>query len=470
MSVFLREGILVAKDLGKSVKYAQCAAEKGHLRAASNYAIALVRGEGIPKDSKKAAEIFLHVIELLESQENELKARAQYNYGWLCYIGDGVQRSYSEAVKYLRLSEAGGCARAKQLLGNCYYFGHGVDKDVVKAFEYWEDAAQCGDVTAQYNLGICYYYGDGVPQNMDNATKYFRSAADAGYPPAQYNYGLILHHLEENPEEYWGKAAAHGHLPSAYSLAMLKYADNRGVTDDTIRQCRKLAEIHHHREAVYNLGVCLYHGDGVKEDKDMAAYHFKEAADGGSSWGKCNYGVCLFLGHGVDMNREEARRYFQSSANDENPYGMYNYGICLYYGMGVDRDRDEGVEYVRWAIENAGEDDVNFCSMARVMYGIFLNFGEGVEQNEEEAERLFTEVESSECQVKWKIAARDALAGHYKVVGEEEILSMAPIDTSLEMIATCDDNPVSVVDGQEMALPQQEVTAVRSGWRKIECC
>jgi hypothetical protein len=68
-------------------------------------------------------------------------ARAQYSIGAMYTKGDGVEKSYAEALKWYKLSEAQGNANASVALGNAYRFGLGVTQDSDQAFKYFKVAA-----------------------------------------------------------------------------------------------------------------------------------------------------------------------------------------------------------------------------------------------------------------------------------------------------------------------------------------
>ena len=85
---------------------------------------------------------------LLRGFAEEGAEGAQYILGNRYYIGDGVEKSYTEAVKWYRLAADQGYAGAQCNLGYCYEHGNGVAKDYNKAVEYYILAARQGDKDA----------------------------------------------------------------------------------------------------------------------------------------------------------------------------------------------------------------------------------------------------------------------------------------------------------------------------------
>ena len=95
-----------------------------------------------------------------------------------CYaFGKGVTQSFTEAVKYYKLSADQGLADAQYNLGWCYENGKGVTQSFMEAARYFKLAADQGNVQAQYCLGWCYATGKGVAKNDAEADRYDKLAA-----------------------------------------------------------------------------------------------------------------------------------------------------------------------------------------------------------------------------------------------------------------------------------------------------
>jgi len=92
-------------------------------------------------------------------------AKAQYNLGFMYYIGDGVPKDKKEAVKWFRLAAEQGHAYAQYRLGNMYDKGRGVPEDDKEAMKWFRLAAEQGIANAQNNLGNMYATGQGVPED-----------------------------------------------------------------------------------------------------------------------------------------------------------------------------------------------------------------------------------------------------------------------------------------------------------------
>eukprot|EP00591_Stephanopyxis_turris_P012261 CAMPEP_0195530030 /NCGR_PEP_ID=MMETSP0794_2-20130614/32747_1 /TAXON_ID=515487 /ORGANISM="Stephanopyxis turris, Strain CCMP 815" /LENGTH=216 /DNA_ID=CAMNT_0040661433 /DNA_START=462 /DNA_END=1112 /DNA_ORIENTATION=+ len=68
----------------------------------------------------------------------------------------------------------------------------------------------------------------------------------------------------------------------------------------------RCAELHNHVEALYELGVAYYTGEGVGENEIKAAKLFQKAAEKGHPGALFMLGDCLLDGIGVQMDRARA--------------------------------------------------------------------------------------------------------------------------------------------------------------------
>ena len=97
-----------------------------------------------------------------------------------------AQRSPAEIAR-LKQEAAAGDASAQTTLGESYFLGTGVPKDYTEAVKWLRLAATQGIANAQFNLGFMYYLGIGVPEDYVQAYKWWNLAAAAGNADAK-NY------------------------------------------------------------------------------------------------------------------------------------------------------------------------------------------------------------------------------------------------------------------------------------------
>jgi tetratricopeptide (TPR) repeat protein len=118
--------------------------------------------------------------------EAEMTASQMVEKGEDYYYGrNGVEKDYSEAVKWFRKSAEQGDTLGQCRLGYIYQYGYGVDKDYTEAVKWYRKAADQGSAWGQCNLGVMYRFGYGVKKNLNQARYWFESAAFQGYEQAK---------------------------------------------------------------------------------------------------------------------------------------------------------------------------------------------------------------------------------------------------------------------------------------------
>ncbi|RXK80297.1 sel1 repeat family protein, partial [Chlorobaculum sp. 24CR] len=98
--------------------------------------------------------------------------------------GDTVEKSDTEALKWLRLSAEQGCAEAQHILGLIYKNGREVKRNPTEAVKWFRLAADQGHAPAQFALGVMYGSGDGLKKDFAESDKWVKCAADQGFAPA----------------------------------------------------------------------------------------------------------------------------------------------------------------------------------------------------------------------------------------------------------------------------------------------
>jgi hypothetical protein len=110
----------------------------------------------------------------------------------------------------------------------------GVAKDPDKALEWYTLAAEQGDRNAQYKLGEIFETGELVEQDMQAAFHWYRKAAEQNHPNAEFLTGLMYSRGEGTVKDdmlaakWLQKAAANGHVFAQYHLAEILW-HGRGV-------------------------------------------------------------------------------------------------------------------------------------------------------------------------------------------------------------------------------------------------
>lgn len=168
-------------------------------------------GEGVERDFTEAAKYIVHAAELGNRD-------AYLNLGFLYDLGIGIEQDYLKAAKFYALAAESGDATAQYNLGILYSFGRGVEKNYKTAAHWYEKAAEQGYIDAQYNLGVLYEEGRGVPQNPIIADKWYILAAASDHAAATSRHEALV--VKMNPDELqkaWESAYEWGVTNVAYA-------------------------------------------------------------------------------------------------------------------------------------------------------------------------------------------------------------------------------------------------------------
>lgn len=152
-----RLGILTCQnpgyeDLGLS--YLEKAAAKGHAKAAEK--AQELRDEHEQTLAQAAAYYnagdYAGTARCLESLVRRGVAQAEYQYGYLCWAGEGVPYNAERAFNLFKRAADSGHAAAMTACGYCYLGGIGVEEDRGAANKMLHKAAKLGDTRARLSL------------------------------------------------------------------------------------------------------------------------------------------------------------------------------------------------------------------------------------------------------------------------------------------------------------------------------
>ncbi|MBQ0008615.1 MAG: sel1 repeat family protein, partial [bacterium] len=71
----------------------------------------------------------------------------------------------------IKKSAENGNAKSQCNLGIAYLLGNGVEKNYEEALKWLKKSAENGNARGQYNLGVAYLSGEGVEKNYEEALK-----------------------------------------------------------------------------------------------------------------------------------------------------------------------------------------------------------------------------------------------------------------------------------------------------------
>ena len=140
------------------------------------------KGQGIPQNKMRAAQLFL-------DSYNAGNTLAATKLAVMLLNGDGVAKDTQTALELLRSAGRADEKEALYTLGELYAQGQDkvIPQNYVYAAGFYKLSALQGFAPAQYKLASLYLYGRGVPQDHPLALRWFSRAAQQGYVQAQYD-------------------------------------------------------------------------------------------------------------------------------------------------------------------------------------------------------------------------------------------------------------------------------------------
>lgn len=120
-------------------------AEPGDAAGLTNLGMRYAKGDGVPKDSTKAVELF-------RKAASQGDVGAMNNLGVMYAKGAGVEQSHTQAVWFYRLAAEKGHPQAQANLGYAYEAGWGVNRDYNAALVWYRKAASLGHEVAKQRI------------------------------------------------------------------------------------------------------------------------------------------------------------------------------------------------------------------------------------------------------------------------------------------------------------------------------
>ena len=253
-----------------------------------------------------------------------------------------------------------------------YYRGEVVDKDLKERLVWLTKAAEMGDADAQNKVGVCYHDGDGTVQNTDKAVYWYVKAADQGNIYAMNNLRM-LYSNKDNIEEAlkWTRMGAeHGQIDCQYEIGNA-YNNGEGLKMDKDQAAYwfKMAADNGHKNACNKLAV-IYHD--VKGDYAQALSYLNKAVELGSEDAFFNLGFMYEQGHGTEKDFAKAEAYYLKAVNKKgNNSARYRLGVMYYEGRdGVKKNKKKGELLLKEAANNGNEDAKKYLEEHKVKWTI----------------------------------------------------------------------------------------------------
>jgi TPR repeat protein len=288
------------------------------LRGASSSVLAVAgmydRGEGVPVDTKKAAEWYLWAARV---GHERAMAYAAYAYG----TGRGLERNEAAALKWLDGVNEGRQRSTLLEIGWALALGTEGTTDMASALRFFERAAQLKPSIA-YQIAVDLERGTRGIQNREAAGQLIRIAAERGDSAAAMHMANAL--SRGNNEEDQRQAV------QWYSLAALDKTNlAAGQTLSRLLTLRPADEL-----------------------ISLIITGLDKAATAGNTEALIGLAYAYANGIGVDASPEKAANLLQAAADSGNSEAKYRLGLMYKSGLGVTADLKKAIELMSSARES----------------------------------------------------------------------------------------------------------------------
>jgi uncharacterized protein len=184
---------------------------------------------------------------------------------------------------------------------------------------FWTD---CG----QYSLAVMFDKGDGIPVDEVRAFHHYSEAAKRGVSPALQNLanayatGRGVEQSDRAALLFYEAGSEVSDPHACFTLGVWHYNGRGGLTPDPKKSFTlqlKAAQLGH-PPAMFNVGTALLTGDGVEQDRALAADWLHKAASRHVAHANLNLAKMYMDGAGVEPSLDKAREVLLPIA-DRNP-------------------------------------------------------------------------------------------------------------------------------------------------------
>jgi len=277
-----RLGYGIKRNDARRFEYYTKAANLRHAGGRRQLAICFESGTGTEVDLVRAAEY-----KKAAAEAGDVDALVDYGHNSL--YGRGIERNVQAAVHLFEIASSVGSTTALVRLGDCYRNGLGVEEDLEESFRLYSRAARENNLSGIGRVGICLVFGLGVARNESLGVQYIQRAAGGGNLFAIRTLAELKRNgigTEENKcdaLELYQRAVEDGSWGANLSLGQM-YRGGEGI-DVNIGKAIHHFEIYAKYDkdkAHWNLAQ-IYKCENGFVDEDRALYHFKLAAQLGST-------------------------------------------------------------------------------------------------------------------------------------------------------------------------------------------
>lgn len=315
VGLMYRDGVGTARDFGKMAESLGKASEQGFLPSVTLLADLYLQGKLLPRDEKKAFNLYLKGASLGNG-------KCQYQIAMMYQNGEGTELNIEESDKWLERF-----SHSTTVVNNVWAADwakmYGYDKSLIKNI--YRRSAECGNTVAlgnvisinacaeedcveeidalkclaeKYNadaakrLGDIYYNGVGVTRDYSEALKWYEKSSNAGDQWSKNRIGEMYRDGRgTSPDstkafEWFAKMALMGNtgsiwnILSLYSMGLLE-KDYR--FEEYLNKLKYLADAGN-VDAARKVGNIYHDGVGVKRDYNMALPWYEKATLLGDRW------------------------------------------------------------------------------------------------------------------------------------------------------------------------------------------
>lgn len=260
---------------------------------------------------------------------------AQWVMGICAELGrGGAAKDPAEAVRWYRLGAVQGNGPALCNLADKYEHGNGVAQDLAEALRLYLVAAEHQVSAAYFSLGIMYRDGRGVRRDAAEAIRWLKKAKASGWADA-------VRVLDEMPEGDFQRARAllaecraavdeERPLPDAealYERANEVYDPADPRTLPLAFALYRLAAEQGHSEAQLQVAFRYRRGIGVEQNGTQAAHWYERSARQGYIESQLALAKLYETGDGVPKDANQARHWYRKAAAQGDYRAEYKLGL-----------------------------------------------------------------------------------------------------------------------------------------------
>lgn len=325
-------------DASAAAKWFRQAAEKGHVKAQYNLALAYERGLGVTRDRTQS-------LSWLEKASKQGDAEAQYMYGLLLLDQAGTPPDPTQlvaALDWIKKAANAGNPRAQMQLGAVYLDGILVDPSPREAVIWLGKALEGGTIEALRPMVQARNAADASTKSEDE----LKRLASQGDAEAQHELaGKLLRKAKDkddisNGMEWLNKSAHGGNVKGQYDLALQLLNSDTPNVPAGVEWLRKSAA-KGYPQAEYALGKVHAEGVGMEKDEVGALKWYRKAADRGFPLAEYAVGYMYSEGSGVQRDDAQAISWFKRAAEHGHGEAAFRIGTMYANGEGVSKDPSE---------------------------------------------------------------------------------------------------------------------------------